>query len=354
MIKVLLADDSGIVRAILKQLMNDDERFIVCATAENGQKAVELNAVFKPDLIIMDINMPVMDGITATKKILSQSSPAVIAFTTEDSADIGFKCLEAGALDVVKKPDLAEMNQSVISSFLDQFYFIAEKNKFNIQKPRKKSLLTHIEQNAESYGLTDFKSLSTSKQYEAVVVGSSTGGPAALLELLTGFGNSFPLPVLITQHIDTQFDVHLVKWLKKNSGQNIKLAENGEIPRPGTFYLAPADRHLTVTGNYESQKIITITDDSPVHYLKPAVDKLFLSAAEAYRDRLIAVILTGMGRDGAEGCRKAFNNGALTIAQDEKTCTVFGMPQAAIKEGGIKQILSLEEIAPFIRRKISL
>ena len=354
MIKVLLADDSGIIRAILKQLINDDDRFIVCGTAENGQRAVELNAVFKPDLIIMDINMPVMDGITATRKILSQSSPAVIACTTEDAADVECKCLEAGALDVVKKPNLAMMNQTVISSFLDQFYFIAEKNRFNVKNQKKGSLLVHIEQNAENYRPPRADNQSDSRTYEAVVIGSSTGGPAALLELLTGFGNSFPLPVMITQHIDTLFDVHLVKWLKKNSGRNIKLAETGEIPQPGTFYLAPADRHLTVTGNCGGQKIITLTDDSPVHYLKPAVDRLFLSAAEAYKDRLIAVILTGMGRDGATGCRKAFDCGALTIAQDEKSCTVFGMPQAAIKEGGIKHILSLEEIAPFIMRKISL
>ncbi|MCR5218511.1 chemotaxis-specific protein-glutamate methyltransferase CheB [Treponema sp.] len=363
MIRVLLADDSGIVRAILKQLMSDDGRFNVCGSAENGQRAVEQNEALKPDLIVMDINMPVMDGITATKKILADYNPAIIAFTTEDAVDVGYKCLEAGALEVIRKPDLIEMNQTVMKTFLDQFYLVAEKHVRNQESrsSKRKSLLQRIEERAAenqkppSIQLNQLNQVNTEKEkYEVVTAGASTGGPAALLEFIAGLGKNFNLPLLITQHIDTNFDLHLVKWLKKNSGLDVRLAEDNTIPEKGVIYIAPADKHMIVTGSYDGCKYINLTDDEPVHYLRPAVDKLFSSAAEVYGDRMIAVILTGMGKDGAEGCKKAFDKGALTIAQDEKSCAVFGMPQAAINIGAVKHVLPIEEIAPFIRRKTGI
>ena len=346
MIKLLIVDDSAVVRAMLSELFKNDERFEVSGLAENGERAVELNEKFSPDLIIMDVNMPVMNGIDATKKILSVSNPAVVMFTTEDTVARAFKDgLKAGALEVIKKPDLAVMTTRMLTDFLENIFLIGEKQKKNREESEKK------QKEKDKKVVQNTAVFTSPKVYRLLTIGASTGGPAAIQKLLSGLGKDFPLPVLITQHIDSVFDTHFVSWLNETSPLTTELAKNSTIPEKGHVYGAPAGFHLTVTPVNDSiQKCrIVLNTEPPVHFLRPAVDKLFSSAAQTFGKKVISVLLTGMGRDGTEGSRELFEKDALTIAEDESSCVVYGMPKAAVDCGCIKQVLPLDSIADYLR-----
>lgn len=361
MINVLIVDDSAIVRAMIKEVMESDIRFHVVGIAENGEKALERNAELKPDLIVMDINMPVMDGLAATQRIMSESNPAVVIFTTEDTVRIGYSCIEAGAAEVFSKPDFSVMTTEVLRDFCDRLASIAEtRQRLNASRAARKSPAQDTDASAESAVIraeetgpvSDAGHPVKSKRlnYDICLIGSSTGGPAAVQTVLNSLGADFPLPVLIAQHIDSLFDEQFAKWLDETTCFSVSLAESGVSPEPGHAYVAPANRHLVVTpgvskGSFE----LTLSDEPPVHFLKPAVDKLFISGAKVLGKRAIAAILTGMGKDGADGCLELLKSGACTIAQDEESCIVFGMPRAAIDAGGIEEVCPLEQIGERIR-----
>ncbi|MCI5522668.1 MAG: chemotaxis-specific protein-glutamate methyltransferase CheB [Spirochaetia bacterium] len=347
MIKVLVADDSAIARTMIKQIISEDGRMEFAGYAENGERAIIQNSLLKPDLIIMDINMPIINGIEATRKILKTSNPAIVAFTTEDMALVGYKCIGAGALEVIRKPSLAVMNKSELKSFCDRIYEIGINHKKindskNTKAPQESGLLKRAFDMA----------CAGSKKYKLLVVGASTGGPAAIQTLLLQIGSNFPLPILITQHIDSLFDTHFAAWLNSTTGVKVEIAKNKTVPEKGTAYIAPSDFHLTICRNPDPEKCtILLTKEPPIHFLRPAVDKLFFSAAQVFSDKVIAVLLTGMGKDGADGCKAIFDAGGLTIAESEETCTVFGMPKAAIEEKSIKEVLPLNEIAAFLKKE---
>ncbi len=336
MISVLIVDDSVLVRKVLNQFFKEDPRFEVVGEADNGLRAIVENRRLSPDLIIMDINMPVMNGIEATAQIMEASSPAIIVFSTEDSADIMYKCLEAGALDIIQKPNIANMNASILKAFYDRVYIIANKHKLEKKK----------EQTSREFSTQSIAHFHHNK-YSILIIGASTGGPAAIQAVLSKLKKDFPLPILITQHIDSFFDEQFTKWLNDTTDLEVELAKTGTVPQKGHAYIAPANKHLVIRHSHD--KITLVLDDGePVHFLKPAVDKMFLSVAEAYREKTLAVILTGMGKDGAKGCIAVKEAGGFTIAEDEESCVVFGMPKAAIDEGGVNTVLPLDKIAGFI------
>ncbi len=349
MIKVLLVDDSALVRAMLKQVIKEDPRFTVVGEAENGLKAIAQNRQLSPDLIIMDINMPVMNGIEATSRILANSSPAVIGFSTEDSMDVVYQCVAAGALEVVRKPEFAGMTAAMLKDFYDKIYLIAQNHK-------KKKSGTVQDDGSEEVSLSLFTggpSEQKKNSYDILLIGASTGGPAAVQTVLQGLGSAFPLPILVAQHIDDAFDVQFAKWLNDTTGLHVELAQNGTEPLPGHVYLAPAGHHLMIGKTRTSNTyLLQLNDDAPLYFLKPAVDKLFFSAAEVLKNKAIAVLLTGMGRDGAEGCSRIMKNGGYTIAEAESSCVVFGMPKAAIDAGAAKKVLALTQIAPYVKSLI--
>ncbi|MBO4321064.1 MAG: chemotaxis-specific protein-glutamate methyltransferase CheB [Treponema sp.] len=349
MIRTLIVDDSGIVRAMLRQVMESDGNFEVVGNAVNGQNAIEQNKALSPDLIIMDINMPVMDGIEATRTIMQQEgkTPFIVAFTTEDEARIGYKCLEAGAVEIIKKPNLASMTVSDLEMFCERLKLIAGSRPSGIKKVKNIRLSESGIQNANK---TDADSHLTSK-YSLLVVGASTGGPVAVQTLLHDLGNDFPIPVLITQHIDLMFDRQFASWLDSTTDFSVTLAQENIIPEPGHAYLAPAETHLIVLENNNSPCgcSLSINHDPPLHFLRPAVDKLFCSAAPILKDRLLGVLLTGMGRDGAAGCKSIIDYGGKTICQNQESCVIFGMPRAAIEMNAASHVLPLEEIGSFIK-----
>jgi two-component system chemotaxis response regulator CheB len=349
MIKTLIVDDSAIVRAMLKQVMESDGNFEVVGSAVNGENAIEQKRALSPDLIVMDINMPVMDGIEATKIIMQDSGkvPVVVAFTTEDEAKVGYKCLEAGAVEIIKKPNLASMTVADLKQFCERLKQISKSNPTKIKINRH----AHKSNAVSPFSLATKKNNAIKSKYSLLVVGASTGGPIAVQTLLQGLGKNFPIPVLITQHIDLMFDQQFASWLDSTTDFTVELGQEGIIPEPGHAYVAPAETHMIAVENNDSpcSCSISINHDPPLHYLRPAVDKLFCSAAPILKEKLLGVLLTGMGRDGADGCKRIIDSGGKTICQNQDTCVIFGMPRAAIELNAASHILPLEEMASFIK-----
>ena len=359
MIRVLLVDDSALIRTMLKQVFKEDERFELAGEAADGKEAVDKASDGNIDLIIMDINMPVMDGIEATRRIADFSDAAIVMFTTEDTLDNSYKCITAGALELFKKPNLAGMTQDTLREFREKLYLISQTHK---QKARPFLRSGGLKAKAEA-SLGDSGTAAPApgsaplphipkKDYAMLLIGSSTGGPSAIQTILKQLPEDFPLPIVITQHIDKQFDKQLVKWLDDTTNFAVSLASNGERPEAGHVYIAPADKHLIVS-KAGRDYIMELTDDPPMHFLRPSVDKLFFSAAMFLGNRALAVMLTGMGRDGADGAVEIKRTGGFMIAQDEASCIVFGMPKAVIEAGAADAVLPLNDIAPAVSEAVS-
>ncbi len=357
MIKTLIVDDSAIVCAMLKQVMQSDGRFTVVGTAENGEKAIAKNRELEPDIIVMDINMPIMDGLTATEAIMKESNPIIVIFSTEDSAKVSYRCIEVGALDIVRKPDFASMSSEELSHFCDKLALIASfphnKRKSKAKGVHSTKMPSQAHRDLSLIQETKKEVVKEKRRYKVLLIGSSTGGPSAVQTVLRGLGSDFPLPILITQHIDSQFDAQFAEWLNSTVDLPVKLASDGEIPKAGQVYIAPANVHLiVVSGGKKAPFILSLNQDMPVNFLRPAVDKLFLSAANLLGSSTLAILLTGMGRDGANGCKEIVNVGGTTICESEKTCIVFGMPKAAIDCGGASFVFPLEQIPQEVKKLI--
>ncbi|MBP5157694.1 MAG: chemotaxis-specific protein-glutamate methyltransferase CheB [Treponema sp.] len=347
MIRVLFVDDSALIRSMLKQLFGKDERFEVAGEACNGQDAVEKARKGNIDLIIMDINMPVMDGIEATRQITAFSNAAIVMFTTEDSMDSTYKSISAGALEVLSKPNVIDMTDSMLQEFREKIYAISQTRK-------DKAIVTHREKGASKVSVASASELGQKiprRNYDLLLIGSSTGGPSALQTILRGIPEDFPIPIIITQHIDKLFDRQLVKWLNDTTPFMVTLAENGERPEKGHAYIAPSENHLVITKS-SGAYVMELNNDPPLHFLKPSVDKMFSSAATALKDKALAIILTGMGRDGADGAVEIRKAGGSVLAQDEESCIVFGMPKAVIEAGAAQAVLPLDRIGAAVQAAV--
>lgn len=334
MIRVLIVDDSAIIRKLLKGVLSKDPRFEVIGEAANGVAAQLQNRVLNPDIIIMDIYMPLLDGIEATRRIMHDNPVPIVIFSTEDTARMGYQALDAGALDMARKPDNTMQSERYFTIFKDRLAALAKK---------------HVETAGPE--TTSTSAVKTGGNWQALLIGASTGGPIAVQKVLSGLKKDFPLPVLVTQHIDGSFDAHYAEWLEETTGLPVALAVNGEKLLPGHVYVAPSGKHLRISPQTDDSAVYAaLTDDPPVHFLKPAVDPLFESGAEILKKRCLAVLLTGMGNDGAAGCKKIVDAGGYTICQDEKSCVVYGMPGAAVALGGASAIFPLNDIALIVRK----
>ena len=363
MIRVLVVDDSAVIRTLLKRSLAKDPRIEIVGEAYDGKGAIEQNRLLKPDVITMDIYMPVMDGIEATKRIMQESPAAIMIFSTEDSARMGYAALEAGAVDMLKKPDLTHFSPDFYRSFIERIVAVTERGHKSPVFAKRTAGVSPFSKSAEVPAAPSGKAVTPPPRpvvqaqamgKDLLVIGASTGGPVAVQSVLSKIGRDFPYPILITQHIDSAFDKHYASWLADTTGMNVTLAEDNGLVVPGTVYIAPANYHLIVGGRSSSGYTTRLIDEPPVNYLRPAVDYLFKSAAQVAGSRCIAVLLTGMGRDGAAGCVDIHKSGGYTIAEAEETCVVFGMPKAAIDLGAASSVMPLYEIAPYVRRMAGL
>ena len=335
MIRVLVVDDSPLMCKILTNILNCDSQILVTAVANNGKEAVELVPRLKPDIITMDIDMPVMDGFEATKQIMA-SHPTPILVVSSKAFKVGmekvFKAISSGALDVIDKSDLELVGDKKSGEAL-----IAKIKFLNgVRVTHQPIAKLRYERSA-----VDLKAPRKRVSDKIVAMVASTGGPQALLEILKRLPEDFPCGIVIVQHITSGFLAGLVDWLTKECRIKVKIGEDSEEIRPGVAYIAPDNVQMRV----EDGGRIKLSNEPPYGGHRPSGDVLLESVARSYGKGVVGTILTGMGRDGAMGIKAIKQLHGKTIAQDEDSCVVFGMPNAAIEMNVIDKVLPLERIA---------
>lgn len=327
--KVLVVDDSIVMRRIISDLISQDSEMEVVGTAKNGAEAIERVRALNPDVITMDIEMPVMDGLTALQHIIADSPRPVVMLSSMDKrqADITLKALEMGAVDFIPKTSGAlSLDLERISGTILEKVKAAAKAKVDFARPPVRGIVP-----------IDMPALNGEW---IVVIGASTGGPKALPEVLAHLPGNLPAAVLVVQHMPEGFTRSFAERLNWSSPLEVKEAEDGEEIKHGTVYIAPGNRHMTIQGTK-----IHLEDGPKVNFVRPAVDVLMKSVAAVYGPRTVGVILTGMGADGAEGMKAIKEYGGKTIVQNEETCVVYGMPKAVVDRGAADRIVPLEDIS---------
>ena len=329
-IDVLIVDDSAIARGIFDKAFSNTQDFNVVASVSNGRKAVDFCRSQPVDLIVSDCEMPEMDGIAATKILAGELGLPVCLYADDNS--YAEKAKEAGAIFFKIKPSLSNYSPKSFELFIMEIRQAVEKNKVSHKSAVKK---------------VDDGPYIRRGNFKILCIGASTGGPSAVEAVLKGLGRNFPLPILYVQHIDQGSDQKMVDWFNTVCPNvPMHLARDGEVAKRGHIYMAPAEKHLVIDYVKDDYlPVIKLSDEAPERFLRPAVNKLFRSAAEHYKNACLAILLTGMGRDGAEGCEEIVAKEGYTIVEDKSTCAVFGMPAAAIELNAAKLVLPRNEIA---------
>ncbi len=321
--RILIVDDSALIRSILKGMLAMEDGLTVAAEGANGMQALTLNRSLEPDLIIMDIQMPVMDGLAATRRIMAEKPTPILIFSNELDAGTGYEALKSGAVEVIKKPDMDQFNEPAFQEgFFRRIRAAAAAKVLSGPTPEGSAV-----------------SGPGRRGYKLLVMGASTGGPLAVKAVLQHLPANFPLGIALVQHMEAGFDQGYARWLNDFTPLTVRLAETEEPVHPGVVCIAPVDHHLIVRGDR-----LVLNNGPKVLNQKPSVDALFSSAAESYGDRLIGVLLTGMGKDGADGCAAIVSRQGVTLVQDEASSAIFGMPKAAIERGAATRILPLDKI----------
>lgn len=343
---ILIVDDSAITRGIFEKLFKQNG-FEIAGLLSNGRKAVDFCRANAVDVVLCDTDMSEMDGYEATKLIAQESGIPVVLYA--ESAGEKTKAIEAGAALFLQKPSLASYNAELLRDFAEKVTDIAKKSAHSSARSaisQASSALSRLSGNTAS-------SSADGAEFKVLCIGASTGGPSAVQEVLLGLGERFPLPVLYAQHLDVGADGKMAKWFDETCPNiTVTLAKDGELAQAGHVYLAPANTHLVIDYVKNGFPVLKLSDEPPERFLKPAVNKLFRSAAKNYQKSCLAVLMTGMGRDGAEGCKEIVDAGGFTIAEDKSTCTVFGMPAAAIEMNAAKQVLPRGEIAAAVLQMV--
>lgn len=338
-IKVLVVDDSALVRKIITDILESDPQIEVVGTANNGKTAIFKTKVLDPDVITMDIEMPIMNGLDALKHIVQTNPKPVIMMSvlTQDGAEPTFKALEYGAVDFIPKPSsILSLSVEEIGSLLIGKVKSVYKSKIRLL--RKDSALPEVEQLPVKQA--ELKGTTTSR---VVAIGTSTGGPSALLSVFKGLPQGFPAPVLVVQHMPEGFTKAFAERLDGNCALSVKEAEDGDEILPGHGYIAPGHSHIVVERK-NTRDVIRVVKGEKVSGHRPSIDVLFDSVAYAYKKESIGVIMTGMGRDGATGILHIKKSGGSTIAQNEETSVVYGMNRVAVEMGAIDTIVPLMDI----------
>lgn len=341
--KVLIVEDSISISQIIKTILESDIDIQVAEIVTSGEDAIKYIQNNKVDVITMDFNLIGMDGITATKEIMSTFPVPIIimssSFDPKNSKDV-FRALETGAISVFDKPHSlgTETFNKYAGDLIRHVKLLSEVKVVTRRKPR------HLNNRLVSTKPSNAAVSLGQEKIKLIVIGSSTGGPQVLKEILSKLDSNFPIPIVIVQHIAEHFTEPMVKWLNDQCRIEIKLAANNETLLPGKVYFAPDSKHITV-----NQNIVAVLNDAPpVHSSKPSVSKLFESAAINVAPEAVGILLTGMGRDGAKELKLLREAGAITIAQNKESCVVFGMPNEAIKQNGATYIYSPTEIINFL------
>lgn len=352
MVRVLIVDDSLFARKILTDILSSDDDILVVGEAKNGKEALVKIPVLKPDLITLDIVMPVMDGIATLEKIVSQYNLAVIMVSnlTQEDAILTLEALDKGAIDFIPKPkNIFSLNKQTIRSQIIDKIKMAAKCNVNV-KP-----IMRASDDAIKESITSKSSLKDSKDgFDYIIaIGSSTGGPKALQQVIPLLPKDINASIVIVQHMPPKFTKSLAERLNNISNINVKEGEDGDILTKGNCYIAPGDFHMEVVQRGKDY-VIRLNKDEPIKGLRPSVDVLMNSVAKLDGINKIGVIMTGMGADGSKGIISLKKSNGFTIAQDEESSVIFGMPKAAINTNCIDKIVPLNHIADEIIRKVEV
>lgn len=353
-VKVLVVDDSGFFRRRVKEMLQTDARIEIVGDAANGKEAIQKTQELKPDVITMDIEMPVMDGITAVRQIMAIQPTPIMMFSslTHQGAQSTFDALDAGAVDYLPKnfDELSNKREEVAKILCSQIWAIGSQKASLVKKTAAIPAKPHVIKQPAAAPPKPVAAVarpasrtSGPGKYKLLAIGASTGGPVALQEVLTKLPGNFPLPIILVQHMPASFTEAFAKRLNQLSKIEIREAKDGDILKPGLALLAPGGMQMSVEGR-EGNLRIHIHESEPGQNYKPCVDTTFSSIAKVMPANTLAVILTGMGADGREGA-KLLNRGGSTIwAQDEKTCVIYGMPMAVAEAGVADKVLPLQAI----------
>ena len=376
-VKVLVVDDSGFFRRRVSEILSADPNIQVVGTATNGKEAIDQALALKPDVITMDYEMPMMDGITAVRHIMQRCPTPVLMFSslTHEGARVTLDALDAGAVDFLPKnfEDISRNPEKVKQLLCEKILSISRSNRrastYSAPAPVAAPAPTPAPSSVSSYGSSTparpapapiparsyapASSPASSgqsspapkrKAYKLVAIGTSTGGPVALQRVLTQLPANFPAPIVLIQHMPAAFTKAFAERLDKLCRISVKEAEDGDILRPGLALLAPGGKQMMIDGR---GAVKILPGDERLNY-KPCVDITFGSAAKSYGDKVLAVVLTGMGADGREGARLLKQGGSAIWAQDEASCVIYGMPMAIVKADLADAIYGLDDIGRYL------
>ncbi|AUG39872.1 MULTISPECIES: protein-glutamate methylesterase/protein-glutamine glutaminase [Pseudomonas] len=364
-VKVLVVDDSGFFRRRVSEILSADINIQVVGTATNGKEAIDQALALKPDVITMDYEMPMMDGITAVRHIMQRCPTPVLMFSslTHEGARVTLDALDAGAVDFLPKnfEDISRNPEKVKQLLCEKVHSISRSNRrfssYSAPAPQPAAAPAPAPSSSSSFSgtaparpapapvparaaATGSSAAPKRKAYKLVAIGTSTGGPVALQRVLTQLPANFPAPIVLIQHMPAAFTKAFAERLDKLCRISVKEAEDGDILRPGLALLAPGGKQMMVDGR---GAVKILPGDERLNY-KPCVDITFGSAAKSYGDKVLAVVLTGMGADGREGARLLKQGGSAVWAQDEASCVIYGMPMAIVKAELADAVYGLDDI----------
>ena len=352
-VKVLVVDDSGFFRRRVSEILSADPNIQVVGTATNGREAIDQALALKPDVITMDYEMPMMDGITAVRNIMQRCPTPVLMFSslTHEGARVTLDALDAGAVDFLPKnfEDISRNPEKVKQMLCEKVHTIARSNRriapvapatAPASAPAHAPSAVARPASAVPHSPAPASAPVKRKSYRLVAIGTSTGGPVALQRVLTQLPANFPAPIVLVQHMPAAFTKAFAERLDKLCRISVKEAEDGDQLRPGLALLAPGGKQMMVD---QRGMVKILPGDERLNY-KPCVDITFGSAAKSFSDKVLAVVLTGMGADGREGARLLKQSGSQVWAQDEASCVIYGMPMAIVKANLADAVYSLDDI----------
>lgn len=332
-VRVLVADDSALVRSVLSRALEAVPGIVVCGRAQNGREAVEMTRELRPDVVTMDVEMPEMNGIEAVSRIMTDCPTPILMVSslTTEGGQITAEALEAGALDFVPKPERPEEFRAIGAVVAEKVLQLAERGRLALGAARGHRPL--------------WRRVREESTPPLVVIGASTGGPRALFAVVPMLPEGFGAPVVIVQHMPPGFTRPLAERLGAAGPLPCGEAAQGDVLTAGRIIMARAGNHLEVHG-----RVVELSDSPPRHGVRPALDVTLLSAAAFYPGPVVAVVLTGMGRDGAEGALAVRERGGRVIAESERTALIYGMPQAVVRAGAADLVAGLGDVADGIVR----
>ena len=335
-VRVLVVDDSAYMRVVLKDMLESNSSISVIGTAKDGVEAVERARADAPDVILLDIQMPKIDGIATLKRIMKEAPTRVVMLSAMDKMDnqLPLRALELGAVDFISKPS-GPVSIDIVN-FADRIsQVVIEAASTRVDALRKTMTpVTHKLRNPKPGRI----------QHKVIVIGASLGGPRALEFIIASLPRGLPAPVFIVQHLPSEFSQSFAKRLSAVKGPRVELAEEGLRAEKGVVYVAPGGKHLRVSWKGASSIQMSLDDSDPVNFVKPSVDVLFKSAADSLGESVLAVVLTGMGEDGTDGAVAIKNCGGRVIVQDEATAVAPGMPKSVFEAGAAYKVVPLEKI----------